>query len=514
MVWTSMQRVGLVAVVTLPLVGVTGGQLLRSSTVRVALSWVGAASALMVAVLVAAHGPAAISGGHGLGMVATPVSALLLLLVAGVGALVQSYSARYLQGSPRSDRFTVWAGVLVAAMALVAGSEYLTGLVLGWVAAGVAFSAAMNCRPDLPGVAVAVRAARGAMAVGDGCLVAAAAVIWWRAGDVRLGSPHYLIVVSGRLGAWRGVVAVLVVAAALARCGQWPFRRWLPSTVSAPTPTCAVLHAGVINGGGVLLVRLGPLVTWRPAMAALLVVAGSTAVWAGAVTSRQSDVKGQLAYSTMAQMGFMLAECAVGLYAAAVIHLVGHGLYKASLFFSSGSAVPRRGRPALPGGGRRLSGAAVAGLVAAAVTLPGLMAGDGPVLSILAVLTAAPLGAAFWAALPDGPWTGRRKWIVMLLLAGGVYGALVDVLAHFLASGVATAGSTLGQWWLAGIVAGAAVASQVAARSSWAPAVRAHLLDAGAAPLGWYGRSQPRLSGPGSVFAEPARALVMEVEAA
>lgn len=470
-----LERVGLEAAVALPLVGAAVARLARGGRGHAACSWAGAAAAVVATALVVIRGPARFSV-LGAQAVADPLTALLLVLVTGVGALVQSYSTRYLQADPTAHRFSGRVGLVVAAMGVVAVSGDLAGLLVGWVAASMGFVGVLGSRRDLPGVAGAVRATRRALGVGDACLLLAAGIVISHVGDVRLGTPGVLAAAAARLGPWHAVVAVLVVTAALSRCAQGPFR-WLPGTVSAPTPACALLHAGVVNGGGVLLVRLGALGAWRPAMAILLVVAGGPAVRASLIARHQPDVKGQLASSTVAQMGFMLAECAVGAYPAAVVHLVGHGCYKAFLFLDSGS-VPRPGRPALGAATRRWAPTGVAVAAAAgAAALPGVIAGDGAVLGVFAALTAAGLATAFATAL--GPGRGGWRWAAALVVGAGAYGQAVAALDRFLGPALPAAAGTVGALWLAAIGAAAVVAARLA------PAVAGRLLDAGAAPAGW-----------------------------
>ncbi len=148
-----------------------------------------------------------------------------------------------------------------------------------------------------------------------------------------------------------------MVVAALSRSAQIPFHRWLPATLAAPTPVSALLHAGVVNAGGVLLIKLSSLVTASGLAQAATIVAGVATLAYGAVVMLvKPDIKGALVHSTMAQMGFMILTCGLGLWAAAVFHLVAHGFYKATLFLSSGSAIAyRRRKSALPA--RQLSAA-------------------------------------------------------------------------------------------------------------------------------------------------------------
>ncbi|MHB1593686.1 MAG: proton-conducting transporter transmembrane domain-containing protein, partial [Streptosporangiaceae bacterium] len=368
-----IERACLAAAVLTPIAGAVAVRAGCGLRTAVLVSWTAAGAAVAVLGLVAARGPAPVSlvtgpGGPPLNLVASPVTAGLLTLICGVGALVQSFAARYLRADVASGRFTVRALVVVSAMAGVASAGTLAGLIGAWIVAGVGFVAVTAYRRDLPGIGDLARSAGRALAVGDGCLAVAGAIIWARAGNPAL-TAGALSQAAARLGPWRPVVALLVVVAVAARSAQGIFRRWLARTVAAPTPASALLHAGVVNGGGILLIRLGVLTAWPPAQVALIVVAAATAVWAGAVLAYQSDIKGQLASSTASQMGFMLAECGAGAWAAAMIHLIGHGLYKASLFLSSGSAVARSA-PGRPGPGpdapRRTAATALTAAVATA----------------------------------------------------------------------------------------------------------------------------------------------------
>jgi NADH:ubiquinone oxidoreductase subunit 5 (subunit L)/multisubunit Na+/H+ antiporter MnhA subunit len=110
--------------------------------------------------------------------------------------------------------------------------------------------------------------------------------------------------------------------------------------MEAPTPVSALLHAGIINAGGFLMIRSAEIIQSSPgAMAALVMIGGLTALFGAVVMLTQSAVKTALAWSTIAQMGFMLLQCGLGLWALALLHIVAHSLYKAHAFLGSGGAV-------------------------------------------------------------------------------------------------------------------------------------------------------------------------------
>lgn len=133
---------------------------------------------------------------------------------------------------------------------------------------------------------------------------------------------------------------VLLVLAAIIPAGQWPFQRWLLESAVTPTPISAVMHAGLVNAGGLLLTRFSPLFNGDVSQMLLIVLASISVLIGTGISFVQVDYKRQLVASTMAQMGLMLIQCALGAYVAAVIHLVLHGLFKATLFLQSGSVVP------------------------------------------------------------------------------------------------------------------------------------------------------------------------------
>ncbi|MFT4768351.1 MAG: NAD(P)H-quinone oxidoreductase subunit 5, partial [Glaciecola sp.] len=134
--------------------------------------------------------------------------------------------------------------------------------------------------------------------------------------------------------------ALLLVLAALLKSAQFPTHGWIAEAMEAPTPVSALLHAGIVNAGGFLIIRFADVISASgPALYALLVVGGVTALFGSLVMMTQRSVKGALAYSTVAQMGFMLLQCGLGAFSSAMLHIVAHSLYKAHAFLSSGSLV-------------------------------------------------------------------------------------------------------------------------------------------------------------------------------
>ena len=133
------------------------------------------------------------------------------------------------------------------------------------------------------------------------------------------------------------IAALLLAISAIIKCAQLPLHGWLIQVMEAPTPVSALLHAGVVNLGGFMLIRLASVIYTTQAAQALLVVMGClTAVVGSLVMSTGISIKVHLAWSTCAQMGFMLVECGLGLYALAFLHLLAHSLYKAHSWVQAG----------------------------------------------------------------------------------------------------------------------------------------------------------------------------------
>jgi uncharacterized protein YbcC (UPF0753/DUF2309 family)/NADH:ubiquinone oxidoreductase subunit 5 (subunit L)/multisubunit Na+/H+ antiporter MnhA subunit len=273
------------------------------------------------------------------GLVLDRLTAVLVVLITGVAAVIAVFSTRYLQDDPHLGRFLGLLALTTAGTVVFAAAASLVVLVAGWLVAGAGFCGLLAHRRDVAGARTALRRTVAAFAVGDAALLAAAGLALVAVGNLDLREPAAAAAALADAGV-AAPIGVLLVVAALARCAQLPLHRWLPATVAAPTPVSALLHAGLVNAGGILLVRLGPVAGLADAAGYLLFAAGAaTAAYAGAAMLTRPDVKGALAHSTMAQMGFMLVQVALGAVAAAVVHLVGHAMYKAALFLGSGSAV-------------------------------------------------------------------------------------------------------------------------------------------------------------------------------
>ena len=273
----------------------------------------------------------------------TIFSFVLAALVQLLGTVIATFSGRYLEGEANQRRYI---GALAAALAsvhvLLLADHWLL-LIAAWACVGIALRHLLCFYPDRPFALLAAHKKNIADRLADLMLLGATALAWLEVGSGSLSALWAHIALHG-LSLSLHLSAVLLVLAVTLRTALLPVHGWLIQVMEAPTPVSALLHAGVVNLGGFVLIRFAPLLEQAIAARVLLLVLGLvTAVLAGMVMLTRISIKVRLAWSTVAQMGFMLLECALGLYTLAALHLVGHSLYKAHAFLSA-SAVVRQTR--------------------------------------------------------------------------------------------------------------------------------------------------------------------------
>ena len=349
----------LVAIPALPLlaaavVRLAGPTPRTAARVVVGASALATVGAIALLVSVAASGPvdAVVTDSDGaaiVGLMADRVGAILLLLTSLVGLIVQSFASRSLLGDPRATRFHVLAAVLASATALVGVAATGSGLLVAWVATSVTLVALLGHKAPWPAAVRSQRLTARSFLIGDTALLIGMIVSIVAIGDLdlRMIGAEAAALDAESVGSLSllTVVAVALVVAGIARSALTPLHAWLPSTLAAPTPVSALLHAGVINGAGVLLIRFSPVfASSAGAMALAFAVGITTALFATAIMLVRTDVKGGLVWSTSGQMGFMVVQLGVGAFAAALFHIVGHALYKAAMFLGAGGAISTHSR--------------------------------------------------------------------------------------------------------------------------------------------------------------------------
>jgi NAD(P)H-quinone oxidoreductase subunit 5 len=341
-----------------------------------------------------------------LGIEIDRLSAAIGLLVAGVGAATYRFALRYLDGEPGQRRFLRWLAATVGTAYLLVLASNLLLLFCAWALTSLGLHQLLTFYRDRPAAQVPARKKFLISRLGDLALLAAIGLIWagWGTLDIRQFLAH-----AAAPGGWAEptTVALLIAAAALTKSAQFPFHSWLPETMEAPTPVSALMHAGIINAGGVLLLRFAPLIAAAPAAQLLLALIGTITAALGLLAMwAQVDVKRTLAWSTVGQMGFMIVQCGLLAFPAAALHIAGHGCYKAWAFLRAGGLLaPAPPRPTLEPG--RALGLALAGtaLAAPALALAARLTGFAPLHSpgelALTAILALSIGQLWTVLLRD-----------------------------------------------------------------------------------------------------------------
>ncbi len=278
------------------------------------------------------------------------LTVLMLLAVTLLGAVVSRFSLRYLDGDPGQVRFCQWLSYTLSAVLLLVVASNLVLFFAAWVATSHGLHQLLTFYPDRPAALIAARKKFLTSRLGDLLLLAAFVGIYRSFGSFEFAE---ILPRAGELepGAALAIATALVLGA-MTKSAQLPFHSWLPDTMETPTPVSALMHAGIINAGGFLLIRMSPLLVEAPVALGVLAAGGATtALFGSLVMLTQTDVKRKYAYSTVSQMGFMMLQCGLGAFGPAALHLVGHAFYKAYAFLSSGSVVSTSPAPSPRGTG-------------------------------------------------------------------------------------------------------------------------------------------------------------------
>ena len=292
------------------------------------------------------------------------VSSVMVVLVSFLGTVVLRFSRHYLAGDPAQAKFFSWMSLTLASVLTLVLSGNLLVLLAAWVSTSLCLHRLLLHHPERAGAVFSARKKFVFSRVGDVCLLAASVLLFRAHGSWNF-DEIFASVAAGNTAGLPAVGFLLVACAAL-KSAQFPFHSWLPDTMETPTPVSAFMHAGIINAGGFLIVRFSPLFAHAADALNLLVVIGTvTAAFGAVVMLAQPGVKRALAYSTIAQMGFMLLQCGLGAYGLALIHIAAHSLYKAHAFLTAGSTVGAVPRAAIPLATPALTlGVLVGGLIA------------------------------------------------------------------------------------------------------------------------------------------------------
>ena len=287
--------------------------------------------------------PWPVESGLSFGIYYDGVTGLMLVLVSFVGFVVSRFSIRYLDGEATQGRYFQWLAFTIGAVSLMVVAGNLLLFFAAWVMTSLGLHQLLLHYHHRPAAHRAAWTKFAISRLGDAFLIAALALTFTVFGTLDLSELFAKaegVATAAQSTASHAAIGWLLILGAVTKSAQFPFHTWLPDTMETPTPVSALMHAGIVNAGGYLIIRMSPLVALAPAALVTLAAIGAfTACFAGVVMMTQPSVKRALAYSTIAQMGFMMLQCGLGAFSAAMLHILAHSLYKAHAFLSSGSVV-------------------------------------------------------------------------------------------------------------------------------------------------------------------------------
>lgn len=281
--------------------------------------------------------------GIGLSIRLDPVSTLMFSMIAVIGFVVVKFSQNYLDGDQRQGRFIGRLAATIAAVQLLVLSGNLGILFISWVLTSVSLHRLLVFYKERPGAVIAARKKFIMARFGDAFLLMSVLLLYFQYGTGNLDAIFEGLknaISSGSINGEIEIAGLCLAIAALFKSAQFPTHGWLIEVMETPTPVSALLHAGLLNAGPFLLIRMAYLME-ASSYAHILIIAigGFTALFASLAFLTQTSVKTALGYSSVAHMGFSLFVCGLGVYPAAMLHLVAHSFYKAHSFLSSGSAI-------------------------------------------------------------------------------------------------------------------------------------------------------------------------------
>lgn len=273
-----------------------------------------------------------------LSIIVNGMTLALATLVSFVIVMIAQYSVQYLDGDPQQARFARLLAFTAGFFLLVVIAGNIGLFTVGIIATGFSLHRLLMFYSDRPKAIMAALKKSIFSRTADLCLILATILIGHTTGSLQFDKITRFVAGSGSLPVPLQIAAWLIVLTVVLKSAHFPFHGWLIQVMEAPTPVSALMHAGVVYSGAIIALRTSPLLVRDPApLLALGVVGLVTVVIASLVMTTQTAIKSMLAWSTVAQLGFMSLELGLGLFALALLHLVGHSLYKAHAFLSSGS---------------------------------------------------------------------------------------------------------------------------------------------------------------------------------
>ena len=270
-----------------------------------------------------------------------PLSALMIMVITGVGFAIHVYSVGYMEHDPGVARFFAYMNFFIFSMLTLVLAADLVILIIGWALVALSSYLLIAFWYDRRSAVLAARKAFITQVIGDVGLYFAAFLIFLNAHTTSLPSIFARTSVFPSGGILITGICVLLAIGAFAKSAQFPLHTWLPDAMEGPTPVSALIHAATMVTAGVYLIaRFHTLFNLAPIAEGMVALVGiGTALMAGIIALSQIDIKRVIAYSTMSQIGLMIYAVGIGAYAAGMFHFATHAVFKALLFLAAGNII-------------------------------------------------------------------------------------------------------------------------------------------------------------------------------
>ncbi|HLQ66584.1 MAG TPA: NADH-quinone oxidoreductase subunit L [Candidatus Limnocylindrales bacterium] len=271
-----------------------------------------------------------------------PLSAVMMLVVTGVGFLIHVYSTGYMGHEKAYGRYFSYLNLFTFAMLVLVMADNFLLMFFGWEGVGLCSYLLIGFWYDRPSAAAAGKKAFIVNRIGDWGFLIGMLLVFVAFGTLDFGrvfaeAPERLAFGSGMATA----IALFLFLGATGKSAQIPLYVWLPDAMEGPTPVSALIHAATMVTAGVYMIaRCHILYALSPtALTVVAAVGAATALFAATIALVQKDIKRVLAYSTVSQLGYMFLAMGVGAYASGIFHLMTHAFFKALLFLGAGSVI-------------------------------------------------------------------------------------------------------------------------------------------------------------------------------
>ncbi|MGH8015515.1 MAG: NADH-quinone oxidoreductase subunit L, partial [Candidatus Zixiibacteriota bacterium] len=277
-----------------------------------------------------------------IGLLLDPLSAVMILVVTGVGFLIHVYSVGYMAHDHGYGRYFAYLNLFTFSMLVLVLADNFLFMFVGWEGVGLCSYLLIGFWFERKSAADAGKKAFIVNRIGDFGFLIGMFIIFWQLGSLDfMTAAQRAPEVFAAGGALVTTACILLFVGAIGKSAQIPLYVWLPDAMEGPTPVSALIHAATMVTAGVYMVaRSNALYILSPdALLVIAIIGAATAIFAATIGLVQNDIKRVLAYSTVSQLGYMFLACGVAAFTAGVFHLMTHAFFKALLFLGAGSVI-------------------------------------------------------------------------------------------------------------------------------------------------------------------------------